>query len=84
MGRIQAILVDPKAPARLAVSEAEGPSPAPSEALVRVAAISLNRGEVNRSQAAEGVSTPAGTSPARSRRPPMTAPALPKGRGSSA
>lgn len=53
MSRIQAVLVDPNAPARLSLGEKESPSPAPHEALVQVAAFSLNRGEVNRSQSAE-------------------------------
>ncbi len=58
MKKIRAILVDPTAPARLSLGEKEVPSLAPSEALVRVYAVSLNRGEVNRSQAAEAGFTP--------------------------
>ena len=53
MAEIRAVLVHPEAPARLALGATRTPSPDSSEALVRVAAISLNRGEVNRSQAAE-------------------------------
>jgi NADPH:quinone reductase-like Zn-dependent oxidoreductase len=50
---MRAILVDKAAPANLSLGETEEPSAAPSEALVRVSAISLNRGEVNRAQIAE-------------------------------
>jgi NADPH:quinone reductase len=53
LSKIRAILVDPDAPARLSLGEKEEPTPAPGEALVRVAAISLNRGEVRRAQSAE-------------------------------
>ena len=45
--------MDDGAPARLKIGEVEEPGPTPSEALVRVSAGSLNRGEVRRSQAAE-------------------------------
>ena len=53
MSQIRAVLVDKRAPANLSLGEIEKPSPAPSEALVRVSSISLNRGEVRRAQAAE-------------------------------
>ena len=50
---MRAVFVDDGAPARLKIGEVEEPEPTPSEALVRVSAVSLNRGEVRRSQAAE-------------------------------
>ena len=50
---MRAVIVDDGAPARLKIGEVEEPEPTPLEALVRVSAVSLNRGEVRRSQAAE-------------------------------
>jgi NADPH2:quinone reductase len=46
MSSIRAIVVDPEVPGRLAIKEVEAPQAGPSEALVQVEAISLNRGEV--------------------------------------
>jgi NADPH:quinone reductase-like Zn-dependent oxidoreductase len=46
MSSIRAIVVDPDVPGRLAIKEVEAPQAGPSEALVQVEAISLNRGEV--------------------------------------
>ena len=46
MSSIHAIVVDPSVTGRLAINEVESPQAGPSEALVQVEAISLNRGEV--------------------------------------
>src|SRR5215213_8604144 len=53
MAPIRAVVVDPESEGRLSVAEVDEPEPAPSEALVRVAAISLNRGELHRTDTSE-------------------------------
>ena len=53
MEQIRAVVVDTNAEERLVVQNVPAPSPSPSEALVRVAAISLNLGEVRRSMTAD-------------------------------
>ena len=50
MGTMRTVVVEPDSPNHLGFREVDEPSPAPSEVLVRVAAISLNRGEVRRAQ----------------------------------
>jgi NADPH:quinone reductase-like Zn-dependent oxidoreductase len=53
MSKVRAVVVEPNASERWVLKEVESPEPAPHEALVRVAAVSLNRGEVRRSLSAE-------------------------------
>jgi NADPH:quinone reductase len=50
---IRAVVVDPTVAGRLVIRAVEPPSPLPNEAIAKVATISLNRGEVRRSQSAE-------------------------------
>lgn len=49
---MRAVVVNPSVPGRLALKPVDRPSLLPSEALIKVAAISLNRGEVRRAQSA--------------------------------
>jgi NADPH:quinone reductase-like Zn-dependent oxidoreductase len=58
MPTIRAVTVDSESPAHLTISSVEAPVPAPNEALVRVHAISLNRGEVRGAQNARPGSRP--------------------------
>lgn len=53
MGSMLAVVVDSEAVGRLSLDEVEEPDLSPSEALVRVEAISLNRGEVRRAETNE-------------------------------
>ena len=41
---MQAVVVDPDAPGRLVIKDVDEPAPGAGEALVRVHAVSLNRG----------------------------------------
>jgi NADPH:quinone reductase len=52
MSTIEAVVVTPDAPARLAVGKAPAPTPSPSEAVVRLAAVSLNPVDVRHAQSA--------------------------------
>ena len=45
MATNQAVVVDQSDPSKLTIQDVPMPNPSPSEALVRVSAISLNRGE---------------------------------------
>ena len=58
MPTIQAVTVNPSAPAHLALATVEAPTPGPGEALVRVHALSLNRGEVRGAQNAAAGARP--------------------------
>jgi NADPH:quinone reductase len=49
---MKAIVVDPNAPSRLSLQTVAAPQPLPNQAIVRVKAISLNRGEIRRAQTA--------------------------------
>ena len=53
MATNQAVVVDQSDPSKLTIQDVPMPNPSPSEALVRVSAISLNRGETRRSFQAE-------------------------------
>ncbi|MFM5982433.1 MAG: zinc-binding dehydrogenase [Sphaerospermopsis kisseleviana] len=51
--KIRAVVVDPNVPGRLALKEVAAPTPATNEAIIKVASISLNRGELRRASTAQ-------------------------------
>lgn len=53
MNRVRAAVVDPQAAGHLSIREVDPPSPGSNQALVRVAATSLNLGEVHMAQSAQ-------------------------------
>lgn len=53
MSQMQAVVVDPHAPGRLALRSVDRPVPLPYEAIVKVCAVSVNRGEIRRAQTAD-------------------------------
>ena len=53
MSKIKGIVVDQSAPGNIRIAELPAPSPLPHEALIRVAATSLNRGEIRNAQTGE-------------------------------
>ena len=58
MAQNEAVIADPAAPQRLAIRAVGMPAPQRNEAIVKVAAISLNRGETRRAMAAAEPWTP--------------------------
>jgi NADPH2:quinone reductase len=50
----RAVVVDPESPGRLVIRDVSDPAPERAEAVIEVHAISLNRGEIRRSQSAAG------------------------------
>lgn len=58
MSTIRAVFADPNNPDRLAMREVAAPTPTPAEAVVRVAAVSLNRGETRRALESDTVWRP--------------------------
>lgn len=53
MSKMHAAVVDPSAPGHVAIHDVETPTPIRNEALVKVAAISMNQGEVRYAQSME-------------------------------
>jgi NADPH2:quinone reductase len=58
MSTIRAVVLSPEVEGRLAIKEVPVPVPLPNEALVRVSAVSLNRGEVRTAMTSDSVARP--------------------------
>lgn len=58
MSKIKAVVTNPQGESRFVLGEIDAPAPAASQALVRVQAFSLNRGEVRRAMSAQERYTP--------------------------
>jgi NADPH2:quinone reductase len=58
MSTIRAVVLSPEVEGRLAIKEVAAPTPSANETLVRVAAVSLNRGEVRTAMTGDTVARP--------------------------